>query len=121
MKLDTKPLRGMRDFGPVEASFRQKIIQTIRKCFELFGFRPLETPALEKWEILSAKGAGGVEILKETYNFKDHAGRIVGLRRMGKASFLTTRVKLLLTIEPVVTLVLLFTDKFLPVVPVFVQ
>jgi len=30
----------------------------------------------------------------------------------GKAAFLTTRVKLLLTVEPVVTLVLLFTDKF---------
>ena len=40
----------------------------------------METPSLEKWEILSRKYAGGEEILKETYRLKDQGGRELGLR-----------------------------------------
>lgn len=78
-KINFIPLRGMRDFSPEEVFLREKIIKKIKSCFELFGFKPLETPSLEKWDILSAKGGGGKEILKETYSFEDRSGRKVGL------------------------------------------
>jgi len=72
--------KGTRDILSEEVMIRQEVIEKIKSVFELYGFRPLETPALENWEVLSAKGAGGEEILKETYNFDDKAGRKIGLR-----------------------------------------
>ncbi|MEM7819962.1 MAG: ATP phosphoribosyltransferase regulatory subunit, partial [Candidatus Aenigmatarchaeota archaeon] len=72
--------RGTRDFLPEEMIARQEILDRVRSVFELFGFVPIETPAIENFEILSAKGAGGDEILNETYNFDDKAGRKIGLR-----------------------------------------
>jgi histidyl-tRNA synthetase len=73
-------VKGTKDFLPEEMILRQQVLETIRKVFETFGFQPLETPALESWEVLSAKGAGGEDILKESYNFEDKSGRRIGLR-----------------------------------------
>jgi len=78
IKLSTP--KGTRDFLPEEMIMRQEVLDKIRSIFELFGFSPIETPAIENFEILSAKDAGGEEILKETYNFEDKAGRKIGLR-----------------------------------------
>lgn len=72
--------RGMRDFPPREKILRDKVISTLIGVFERYGFSPLETPILERWEVLSAKYAGGEEILKETYRLTDQAGRELGLR-----------------------------------------
>jgi histidyl-tRNA synthetase len=72
--------RGMRDLKPEEMRVRERIFERVKKVFRLYDFEPLETPALESWEVLSAKGAGGEEILNETYNFEDKGGRRVGLR-----------------------------------------
>lgn len=73
-------VKGTRDFLPEEMILRQQVLEKIRKVFETFGFQPLETSALESWEVLSAKDAGGDEILNETYNFEDKNGRKIGLR-----------------------------------------
>jgi histidyl-tRNA synthetase len=75
-----QPPKGTRDFLPEEMLTRQQVLDKIKSVFETFGFQPLETPAIEEWEVLSAKGAGGEEILKETYNFEDKGGRRIGLR-----------------------------------------
>ena len=75
-----QPPKGTRDFLPEETIARQKVIEVIKNVFENYGFQPLETPAIESWEVLSAKGAGGNEILKETYNFEDLGKRRIGLR-----------------------------------------
>ncbi|MFH1669442.1 MAG: histidine--tRNA ligase [Candidatus Woesearchaeota archaeon] len=72
--------RGTRDFPPEEKIIRQKLIDTLRNTFELYGFSPLETPIIERTEVLSAKYAGGAEILKETFNFKDQGNRDLTLR-----------------------------------------
>ncbi|HEV8290118.1 MAG TPA: histidine--tRNA ligase [Candidatus Norongarragalinales archaeon] len=72
--------RGMKDSLPAEASERQKLRDATRAVFESYGFQPLETPALENWEVLSSKYAGGEEILKETYSLEDQGGRKMGLR-----------------------------------------
>ena len=44
---------GFRDYGPADAIARARILETIRKTFEDFGFDPLETPAVERTEILT--------------------------------------------------------------------
>jgi len=75
-----KTIKGTRDFLPEEMILRQQVLEKMKSVFEIFGFQPIETPALENWEVLSAKGAGGPEILKETYNFEDFGGRRIGLR-----------------------------------------
>jgi len=73
-------VKGTRNILPEEMILRQQVLEKIKKVFETFGFQPLETSALESWEVLSAKGAGGQEILNETYNFEDKGGRRIGLR-----------------------------------------
>jgi histidyl-tRNA synthetase len=72
--------RGTRDFMPEEKIVRQTVIDSLRNTFELYGFSPLETPIIERFEVLSAKYAGGSEILKETFQFKDQGKRSLGLR-----------------------------------------
>lgn len=47
--------QGTRDFGPEVVRKRQYIFNTIRNVFELYGFQPLETPAMENLETLMGK------------------------------------------------------------------
>jgi len=77
---DLSPPRGSRDFLPQEKILRNSIVDTLRKTFEKYGFNPLETPALENFDVLSSKYAGGDEILKETYSLEDQGKRKLGLR-----------------------------------------
>ncbi len=72
--------RGTRDFAAEDALLRQQIVETLRSVFELYGYNPLETPVIEKFETLASKYAGGEEILKETFKLKDQGGRELGLR-----------------------------------------
>ncbi len=71
-------VKGMRDFIGKDALFRKFIIDNFEKVFRIYGYDPLESPALEMWETLSAKG--GEEIEAETFKFKDKGNRDVGLR-----------------------------------------
>src|SRR3990167_1186232 len=72
--------KGTRDFSPEEKILRDKIVDTLKEVFELYGFAPLDTPILEKFDVLASKYAGGAEILKETFKLKDQGGRDLGLR-----------------------------------------
>jgi histidyl-tRNA synthetase len=47
--------QGTRDFGPAIVRKRNYIFNTIRNVFELYGFQPLETPAMENLETLLGK------------------------------------------------------------------
>lgn len=57
---------------------REWIIDTARRVYRSFGFRPIDTPALEYLEILAGKGSDETD--KQLYRFQDHGGRDVGLR-----------------------------------------
>ncbi len=72
-----QPLKGTKDYLFPEARKRQFVIQKLIKVFEKYGFEPIETPAIEYWEILSGKYG---EEEKLIYKFKDLGGRDVGLR-----------------------------------------
>jgi len=78
MKLQTP--KGTRDFSPEQAIIRNKIVSTLKEVFELYGYNPLETPSFERYDVLASKYAGGEEILKETFKFKDQGKRELGLR-----------------------------------------
>jgi histidyl-tRNA synthetase len=47
--------QGTRDFGPDVVRKRQYIFNTIKTVFELYGFEPLETPAMENLDTLMGK------------------------------------------------------------------
>jgi len=44
---------GFRDYLPREMIQRQQMLATIQRVYESFGFSPLETPAVEKTEVLT--------------------------------------------------------------------
>jgi len=72
--------KGTKDWLPDEAERWQIVLDTVRKAFEKYGFRPMETPAFESFELLAAKGGMGEAVKDEIYYFKDKGGRELGLR-----------------------------------------
>jgi len=72
--------RGMHDTPPEDKILRDEVIEIIKTAFEAYGFNPLETPIVERFEVLAAKYAGGSEILKETFKLTDQGERELGLR-----------------------------------------
>ena len=80
MKLETA--RGVRDIFPQEQVVRNKIMSIMQSLFQSHGFLPLDTPILERYDVLSAKFAAGEEsdAMTETYRLKDNGERELGLR-----------------------------------------
>lgn len=76
-KITPQTLKGFRDFLPIEAMKRQYAINIIRRTFELYGFEPLETPAIEHLEVFTGNIG---EDEKLFYKFEDTGGRKVALR-----------------------------------------
>ncbi len=78
--MDLQIPKGTRDFSPEEKIVMDKIVSTLKEVFELYGYAPLDTPILERFDVLASKYAGGAEILKETFKLKDQGNRELGLR-----------------------------------------
>ncbi len=61
--------KGTRDFGPLEMAKRNYIFDTIRSVYSLYGFRPIETPAMENLSTLMGKyGEEGDKLLYRILN-----------------------------------------------------
>src|SRR6185503_20372853 len=61
--------QGTRDFGPDVVRKRNYIFNSIRNVFELYGFEPLETPAMENLETLMGKyGEEGDKLMFKILN-----------------------------------------------------
>jgi histidyl-tRNA synthetase len=61
--------QGTRDFNAATVQKRQYIFQTIRTVFELYGFQPLETPAMEQMDTLMGKyGEEGDKLIFKILN-----------------------------------------------------
>ncbi|WP_443661284.1 histidine--tRNA ligase [Clostridium sp.] len=60
-------LPGFMELLPLDQIQFNKLSDTIRKTYESFGFMPIDTPVIEKSEILLAKGGGETE--KQIYRF----------------------------------------------------
>ena len=64
--------KGTRDFSPIEMARRNYIFDTIREVFHLFGFRQIETPAMENLSTLMGKyGEEGDKLLFKILNSGD--------------------------------------------------
>jgi len=64
--------KGMRDFSPLEMSRRNYIFDTIRGIFKLYGYQPIETPAMENLSSLMGKyGEEGDKLLFKVLNSGD--------------------------------------------------
>jgi len=72
------PLSGFRDLLSPQMFARQKVIDIIISEYERYGFMPVKTPALEKYETLSGKY--GDEATTLMYDFKDRGERHLALR-----------------------------------------
>ena len=57
------PPTGMRDWLPQDALLRQRLIETISSVYRLYGYLPIDTPAMEDLAVLLGKGGGENEKL----------------------------------------------------------
>ncbi len=80
--MELQTAKGVRDIPPEEKALKNQVVNTLSEVFELYGFAPLETPILERYETLAAKFAAGEasDALKETFKLTDQGGRELGLR-----------------------------------------
>src|SRR5204862_2327391 len=70
--------RGLRDLLPEDTLARQHMIDLVRGVYELYGFVPLITPAVEYLDVLS--GSGGKEIQESIFIVKNPEEEQLGLR-----------------------------------------
>ncbi len=69
--------KGSRDFSPLEMSKRNYIFDTIRSVFSLYGFKQIETPAMETLQTLLGKyGEEGDKLLFKVLNSGDFLSKI---------------------------------------------
>ena len=65
--------KGTRDFSPAEMTNRNYIFDTIKSIFRLYGFQPIETPAMENLSTLMGKyGEEGDKLLFKILNSGDY-------------------------------------------------
>lgn len=70
-----QPLSGFRDY---DKPTKDRVVKVVGEIFERYGYQPMETPSLERQEILLGKL--GEDSQKQLYLFEDNGGRKVGLR-----------------------------------------
>lgn len=69
--------KGTRDFSPLEMARRNYIFTTIQSVFEKFGYRPIETPAMENLSTLLGKyGEEGDKLLFKILNSGDFLKKV---------------------------------------------
>lgn len=73
-------LKGITDFDPAVMTLRNRITDTLRRNFELYGYQPLDTAMLNYRDLLTYKYGEQAEIVKEIYSLSDQGARDLGLR-----------------------------------------
>ncbi len=63
-----RTLSGFMELLPAPQVQMERIMETLRKTYSLYGFTPLDTPAIESADVLLAKGGGETE--KQIYRFQ---------------------------------------------------
>ena len=85
--------KGTRDFGPEEMIRRNYIFDTIKGVFRLYGFQPLETPAMENLSTLLGKyGYEGDKLLFKILNSGDFLSGVSDEQLHGNPNALSTRL-----------------------------
>lgn len=61
-KIDISTPPGFDEYLPAEQMAFDRVIQVIKRGYELYGFSPIETPAVERKVVLTSKGGNEKEI-----------------------------------------------------------
>jgi histidyl-tRNA synthetase len=77
--VEPRTSRGLRDLLPAEMLARQWMIDTIRGVYELYGFVPLVTPAIEYLDVLRGSSAGA-EAQQSIFTVQNPEKEALGLR-----------------------------------------
>nr|WP_297166243.1 histidine--tRNA ligase [uncultured Dysgonomonas sp.] len=87
-------VKGTRDFSPEEMAKRNYIFDTIREVYKLFGYKQIETPAMESLSTLMGKyGEEGDKLLFKILNSGDYLSNITDDEFAEKnSSRLTTKI-----------------------------
>ncbi len=72
--IDARVASGLRDIPPAAMIVRERTLATFRKTFADFGFVPIETPHIERMDVLTGKGAGSDEVLRQIYEVTNKGG-----------------------------------------------
>ena len=67
-RIKPRTLSGFMELLPEKQQKLERMMQILRDTYSLYGFAPLDTPAIEDAQILLAKGGGETE--KQIYRFK---------------------------------------------------
>lgn len=67
-KIKPRTLSGFMELLPAPQQKMERIMETLRETYSLYGFTPLDTPIIEDAQILLAKGGGETE--KQIYRFE---------------------------------------------------
>lgn len=79
-EIELRNVKGCTDYSPREQFIRNYISDTLKKVFEKYGFKPLQTPVLCYYDLLALKYDEDSEILNEVYKVTDQADRNLALR-----------------------------------------
>jgi len=74
---DIESLKGFYDRYPEEFAAWREVIDVVETTAAEFGFREIDTPAVERRELYEIKS--GEELMDQTYSFEDKGGRAVTL------------------------------------------
>jgi len=84
-----RAIRGMRDLLPPETSRWQRVEEVARQVFELYGYREIRLPLIERTDLFARSIGEDTDIVaKEMYTFTDRRGDYVTLRPEATASVL---------------------------------
>ncbi len=72
--IDPRAASGLRDIPPSVMIPRERMLESFRKTFASFGFLPIETPHIERMEVLTGKGAGSDEVLRQIFDVTNKGG-----------------------------------------------
>ncbi|MDE0126549.1 MAG: histidine--tRNA ligase [Bryobacterales bacterium] len=78
MSVKPRLSRGLRDLLPESMIARQRLIDTVRGIYEIYGFSPLDTPAIEYLDVLS--GSAGQEAQQSIFRVTNPEKEDLGLR-----------------------------------------
>jgi histidyl-tRNA synthetase len=77
-RVEPRLAKGTTDLDPVRARARQGIVEIIAEVYEGYGFMPLSTPAIERWETLV--GRAGREAHQTIFRVESPEEEELGLR-----------------------------------------
>ena len=69
-KLKPRTLSGFMELLPAPQQQMEGMMETLRRTYSLYGFTPLDTPAIEAADVLLAKGGGETE--KQIYSVSNY-------------------------------------------------